>query len=211
MNSETNLPPVVADVEAAGDWDDVLRRAARLSRSARRLRAVAAVATVALSAVVVSPALGVGSWYSALFGSAARTRPPLVVQRAPSGRCELGQGARPVTTIPCLGPQIASTSADPISDASVYTHSRAGGQRAVRFAGSVAPGVAAVALITTAGKIVATTPVTDGFYMRMDGLPQEPVEAVVGIDSSGRPVACDPASAPHCPVHLRSVNTGGRG
>lgn len=207
MNWESKLPLLVEGVvDDGGDWDDVVERASRLVRAARRRRLAGAVAVLALAVFLVSPAFGLGSWYGALFGTV--TRQPLVVRRT-SGGCELLQNSRKVATIPCVRPQLAPTSEHPISDFSVYGRRSQEGRRILRLAGEAAPGVISVALLTLSGRLVDTTAVSDGFYARTSGLSNDPVEAVVGLDASGRPIACEPAAARNCPVHAAPGSKGG--
>ena len=203
MNWEAELPLLVGGVDGDGDWNDVVRRAGRLERASRRRHVSAGAAALLAAAFLASPAFGLGSWYDALFGGAAPTQ--LVVDRLGGGRCRLEQAGRAVATIPCAGPQFAPTAVNPLHDFSRY-----GPQRRVSWlAGAAAPGVAAVALLTTDGRLVARTAVTDGFYARTDGLPSDAVEAVVALDRAGKPLACLPRSAPHCPVGTSS-SKGGR-
>lgn len=204
MNWEASLPLLVASVDETGDWDDVVRRASRLSRRVRRRRLTLAVTALLAVAVLASPAFGFGSWYGALFGSTGSE--PLVVQRLAGGRCTLERDGRPLVAVPCSAAQLAPSVTHPISDFSLYR--RAGsGRRVVVLAGAVAPEVASVALLTAAGDLVAATPVRDGFYARTSGLPSMEIVAVVALDASGRPIACDPAAADACPSS--TSNRGG--
>lgn len=206
MNWEASLPLLVEAVDETGDWDDIVARAARVSRTARRRRlALAAVALLAV-AVLASPAFGIGSWYGALFGSAASG--PLLVQRGADGRCRLEHDGQPVLTIPCAGAQLAPSAVRPISDFSVYRQVSSG-RRVLVLAGAAAPDVASVALLTAAGELVAATPVKSGFYARTSGLPSEPVSAVVALDAAGKPIACEPATVRGCPAHASMPNKGG--
>jgi hypothetical protein len=205
MNWEASLPLLVGAVDETGDWDDVVARAARASRRTRRRLASAAVALLAV-AVLASPAFGLGSWYGALFGSAASG--PLLVQRGADGRCRLERDGHPVVTIPCAGAQLAPSATRPISDFSVYRRVSSG-RRVVVLAGAAGPAVASVALLTLAGELVAATPVESGFYARTSGLPSEPVAAVVALDAAGKPIACDPAAVRGCPAQASTPNKGG--
>lgn len=203
---ETLSERVEAAVSDVGDWDDVRRRAARLVRRARRRRLAASVAGLVIAVVVVPPALGVGNWYPRLFRT---SEPQSFAVRRTTGGCRILQSGHPVVTIPCFRPVLAPTATHPISDFSIYGRSVSDGRRVLRIAGAASPGISAVALLTTAGHLVTPTTVRDGFYARTSGLPDEPIEAVVGLDASGRPVVCEPSTAPHCPVRRSSSSQGG--
>jgi hypothetical protein len=206
MNWEASLPLLVGAVDETGDWDDVVARAARVSRRTRRRRLVLAVTALLAVAVLASPAFGVGSWYGAFFGRAASG--PLVVQRGADGHCRFERNNHPVVMIRCAGTELAPSAMRPISDFSVYRRVSSG-RRVVVLAGAAGPEVASVALLTAAGDLVAATPVEGGFYARMSGLPRGQVAAVVALDASGKPIACDPAAVRGCPAHASMPNKGG--
>lgn len=206
MNWEESLPRLLdRAVSDAGDWDDVRRRAARVVRRARR-RMVASVACLTAAVVVVPPALGIGNWYPRLFRT---SEPQSFIVRRTTGGCRILKGRHPIVTIPCFQPVLAPTRTHPLDDFSHYGRSAPGGRRVLRIAGAASPDISAVALLTAAGRLTATTTVRDGLYARTTDLPREPIEAVVGLDASGRPVACEPASAPDCPVQRSSSSLGG--
>jgi hypothetical protein len=58
-------------------------------------------------------------------------------------------------------------------------------QTAMRLEGFAADGVASVALLTVEGAIEAVTPVEDNVYLRTEGLPTEPIAAIVALDADG--------------------------
>jgi hypothetical protein len=56
---------------------------------------------------------------------------------------------------------------------------------ATRLEGFAADGVASVGLLTVDGAIEALTPVEDNVYLRTEGLPTEPIAAIVALDAEG--------------------------
>jgi hypothetical protein len=206
MNWEAELPLLVGHVEEDGDWDDVVLRAGRISKGKLRRRVTVVAVGLGAAVFLASPALGLGNWYAALFGQAASG--PLVVHELAGGRCQLDQEGRTVATIPCPGPALAPSAADSLEDFSRYEPASGGQRRVLLLAGAAAPSVRAVALLDASGRLVAKTPVIDGFYARMQGLPSGAVEAVVALDAEGKPLACLPRSAPHCPA-VSSSRKGG--
>ncbi|MGH8326619.1 MAG: hypothetical protein ACRET2_07650 [Steroidobacteraceae bacterium] len=206
MNWEAELPVLVGHVEEDGDWDDVVFRAGRIIKRTTRRRVTLGAAVLLVAAFLASPAFGLGNWYAALFGQAATG--PMVVRELAGGRCRLYQGGEAVMTIPCPRPFFTPTAADPLRDFSRYDPARGAQRRVLLLFGAAAPSVAAVALLDTSGRLVAKTPVADGFYARTQGLPSGAVEAVVALDAAGKPLACLPRAASHCPS-ISSPRKGG--
>lgn len=56
---------------------------------------------------------------------------------------------------------------------------------ATRLEGFAADGVAGVGVLTVDGSIEAVTPVGDNVYLRVEGLPTEPIAAIVALDAEG--------------------------
>jgi phage tail protein X len=85
MNWQEVLPQLVSDIEGRdGSWSDVVRRANRISRRQRRKQFAASAVVVAIAAVLVSPALGIGSRLLSLFSGPRYDAVSVTVRLTPS-------------------------------------------------------------------------------------------------------------------------------
>lgn len=92
-------------------------------------------------------------------------------------------GPRLLGSILCV-PDFPSASR-PILDGTVFVGSLWRAPIPSRFEGFAADGVASVALMTGNGELTAETPVDANVYSRTEGLPKQPITAIVALDADG--------------------------